>query len=155
MGAWAAPLLLLAALCAQAQGQLVIKEATRNVGSPGERGTAPRAAGPRRSRPSRPARPQIDISGHVVRSKLQLTVRNDGGSPAASVLLCDPQADRLAFLEVRLGVLVGSAIGDGQQGSWAGRRRRQPLATAASACLPARAASACLPGALLPAGAAT
>ena len=127
MGARAACLLLLAAICAGVQGQLVIQEASRNVGSLGRLGTGPSGVASRRSRPRRPPRPQIDISGHVVRTKLQLTVRNDGGSPAASVLLCDPQGDRLAFLEVRAGVGVRSPLGDGRQGRRAGRSCRLPL----------------------------
>lgn len=56
--------------------------------------------GPPADPPSRPCTPQIDISGYVVRSRDELTLKNAGATPAASFLLCDPQMDQAAFLEV-------------------------------------------------------
>ena len=50
---------------------------------------------------------QIDISAYVVRTQTQLTVRNDGKAEAASLLLCDPHAQHLAYLEVRTDREIG------------------------------------------------
>lgn len=95
-----AALLVLAAACIGASGQLVIEDAKRQVRSPGpcERHRL-FAGGPRRS-PRPPPRPQIDISDFVVHEQLQLSVRNDGRDAAPSLLLCDRNLARAAYLEV-------------------------------------------------------
>lgn len=61
-------------------------------------------------------RPQVDLTGFVVRVATQLTVRNDGKQEAASLLLCESQLGHLAFLEVWGGGVGAWGIGSGVAG---------------------------------------
>lgn len=89
-----------------------------------ERGPAPAPLAPRRS-DRRPPPLQIDVSGFVVHEQLQLSVRNDGPDAAPSLLLCDRNLARAAYLEVR-GPIPGCAAGTGSARSMQRRRRLPP-----------------------------
>lgn len=88
-----------------------------------ERGPAPAPLAPRRS-DRRPPPLQIDVSGFVVHEQLQLSVRNDGPDAAPSLLLCDRNLARAAYLEVR-GPIPGCAAGTGSARSMQRRRRQR------------------------------